>query len=239
MSLIARLFMKTPVKTMTSNSLIEQFRATVRTHAETLDQGKIALLETSRDLQAIVDKKLVNQIDRYRWYAVISGGNHVYAVADIDGSRIAMQRFVLALATEQDPKDVKHVTFRNKLTLDCRLENLVSKADRQAVMMNRKPKRNTSSKFKGVIKHQQKDGGVVWRTQIKGPDGSMSVGTYHDEETAARAYDAAAALLFREAGFRNFPEEPLDSDLLENARARIARFAIIKARKARKAQSPD
>jgi len=213
------------------NDFIDQLRAQVHVQTKALDQDEIALIETSRDMRVIVDRTLAKKLDQYRWYAVISGGNHVYAVSDINGSRIAMQRLVLALANDQDPRDVKNVTFRNKLTLDCRLENLVTKADRQAVMMNRRPKRNTSSKFKGVIKSYRTNGDVCWRTQIKGPDGSMSVGTYDDEATAARAYDAAAALLFGEAGYRNFSNDPLDSDLLDHARARIARFAIIQARK--------
>jgi hypothetical protein len=171
-----------------------------------------------------VDRRFEHKANVHRWYAVISRGDHVYAAADIDGHRISLQRYVLKLERpEESYKDLKQVSFVNKLTFDCRLSNLVDRVGRQAVMRNRRPKRNTSSIYKGVIRSVAPDGTITWRAQIKGADGSMSLGRYDDETQAASVYDAAAFLLFEGAALYNFPDRPPDLEALQIAAARIAR----------------
>lgn len=119
-------------------------RSAVDAVARHADPGTYAIIPTSRDLEALVDKRFEWQAKAYRWYAVISRGDHIHAVADIEGHRISLQRFVLKL---QNPAatydDLKHVSFVNKLSLDCRLSNLEDRVGRQATMRNRRPKRNT------------------------------------------------------------------------------------------------
>ena len=78
-------------------STVEKTRAAVHTLIQSLDPALIALVGTSRDLEAIVDKQFDWQVRAHRWYAVISRGDHIHAVADIDGRRISLQRYVMKL----------------------------------------------------------------------------------------------------------------------------------------------
>ena len=217
----------------TVDKAINSLRAAVYRVSQSLDPVDFVLIDTSRRLQVIIDARYKNEVSKYRWYAVVAGGNHVYAVTDISGKRISMQRFVVWLEQpEQRLEEIKHISFMNKITFDCRTVNLTRKATRQTVMQNRRPKRNTSSKYKGVIKVERNNGGVAWKTQIKGHLGSMSLGTFDDEHVAAIHYDAGAYVLFHDTGFYNFPEttpnlEALDHVILmiERRKQRIERKA--------------
>lgn len=215
--------MTDPVKTM---------RESVGRLVKTLDPDDIFLAETTRDLTAIVDSKFAVQVGAMRWYAVISRGDHMYAVAVIRGKRISLQRFVLSLENPDKPIDeIKQVSFENKISFDCRLSNLEYRVGRQSVMRNRRPKRNTSSQYKGVRKKTRNDGTIFWQGQIKGDFGNMSLGAYENEKEAAIVYDAAAYLLFKGAGFYNFPELCPDKDALEIAVDRIVYFKNRQRRK--------
>lgn len=202
------------------------------------DTSEFSIVPTSRGLFALVEKCMHDQVMAHRWYAVIAGGGHVYAVADIDGKRLALQRYVMKIASPQRSYDeIKNVSFRNKVTFDCRLANLDGLIGRQAAMRNRRPKRNTSSKFKGVIRLSTPDGSVRWRAQIKFDETAMSVGIYDDEIKAAAAYDAAATLVFDGAAHLNFPNQEPDPDTFEIARAKIAQFRERRKRRRLKASA--
>ncbi len=156
---------------------------------------------------------------------MISRGDHIHAVADIDGQRISLQRYVMKLQyRDRSYDDLKQVSFENKITFDCRVSNLEHRVGRQAVMRNRRSKRNTSSQYKGVIKALGQDGSPRWRTQIMADHGSMGIGVYEDEHWAATVYDAAAYLLFEGEALYNFPGRPPDQDALLIAATKIARY---------------
>jgi hypothetical protein len=206
-------------------STVEKTRAAVHTLIQSLNPALIALVGTSRDLEAIVDKQFDWQVRAHRWYAVISRGDHIHAVADIDGRRISLQRYVMKLQyPDRSYDDLKQVSFENKTTFDCRVSNLEHRVGRQAVMRNRRSKRNTSSQYKGVIKALGPDGSPRWRTQIMADYGSMGVGVYEDEHWAATVYDAAAYLLFEGEALYNFPCRSPDQDALMIAATKIARY---------------
>jgi hypothetical protein len=206
-------------------STVEKTRAAVHTLIQSLDPALIALVGTSRDLEDIVDKQFDWQVRAHRWYAVISRGDHIHAVADIDGRRISLQRYVMKLQyPDRSYDEVKQVSFENKITFDCRISNLEHLVGRQAVMRNRRPKRNTSSQYKGVIKALGPDGSARWRTQIMADHGSMGIGVYEDEHWAATVYDAAAYLLFEGEALYNFPGRPPDHEALLIAATKIARY---------------
>lgn len=206
-------------------SPVEKTRAAVQTLIQSLDPALIALVATSRDLEAIVDKRFDWQVRAHRWYAVISRGDHIHAAADIDGRRISLQRYVMKLQyPERTYDDLKQVSFENKITFDCRISNLDHLVGRQAVMRNRRPKRNTSSQYKGVTKALRPDGSPRWRTQIMTEYGSMGIGVYDDEHWAATVYDAAASILFEGQALYNFPGKSPDQDALLIAAAKIARY---------------
>lgn len=208
---------------MSNAEIVRATLLAVETLASTLDPRTDALLATTRGLEAIVDRRFLTTLQGYRWYAVIGRG-HIYAVADIRGHRISLQRFAYLLANPTLTLDeVRHVSFINKISFDCRLANLTDRIGRQAVMRNRRPKRGTSSIYKGVRAITKPDGTVRWQTQIKADFGSMSIGTYSEEQQAAKIYDAAAFLLFGGAAYQNFPEHVPDAETLTQVARHVAR----------------
>ena len=204
---------------------IGRMRAAVHSVALSLDPLSVALILTSRDLEVIVDKPFEWHVRNHRWYAVLSRGGHIHAVADIDGKRVSLQRYVLTLAEPTlQLSDVNQGSFANKVSLDCRVCNLQNRVGRQAVMRNRRPKRNTSSQYKGVSKTISTNGETKWKAQIKGDVDHIFLSYFDSENWAAMVYDAAAYLLFDGAALYNLSEFCPDFDALDVAAERIARF---------------
>lgn len=204
--------------------IVEAVTNEVRSIAMSLDDSCYRMVETSRNMRALVDAKHYETVTRYKWFAVITSGNHVYPVADISGKRISLQRYVYWLENQSnDLTETKQVSCLNKVTFDCRSENLTRSASRSTSMQNRRPKRNTSSQYKGVVRAERTDGNIVWRTQIKGALGSMTLGTFEDEQVAAEHYDAAAYIFFPDSGYYNFPDTAPKLEALEHVRIMIER----------------
>jgi len=177
---------------------------------ETMDQEKYGFLVLTKGYRAIVDQKFYENIQPYRWHAVVSPNQagSVYArTTQIkrDGV-VTLHNYVLSLYLhgKYDPS-VKHVTFNNKLTLDCRLVNLLKNTGRQAVMRHRLGKSKTTSEFKGVRKRPQKNA-KDWRVQIHDGEKTIHLGQYDSEVYAAKVYDAAAETLFGASAYLNFPD---------------------------------
>lgn len=212
--------------------IVEVTRQKVNDLANSLDVESISRIPTTRNLEIIIDRKFTRQVEAYRWYAHIPQTDNIYAVADVDGKRISLQRLIVALANpEKAVKEIKHVSFKSKFSFDCRLQNLLEKVGRQSVMRNRKPKRNTSSEYKGVIRKLRTNGEIYWRGQIKGDFGTMSLGAFEDEKWCATVYDAAAFLMFDGAGYYNFPDQRPNPEALEIVRTRSFRFHVLYARR--------
>lgn len=183
-----------------------------------------SLVSISRGLAAIVDKKFEPIIRSYRWFAQVSPGPMCYAVADVGGRRISMQRVVLGLERSGEIDfGIKGVTFANKLTLDCRIENLVYGKGRQVSARNRKKKRGSASGFKGVRVKQNDNGGTIYRVEIAIEDQRIYLGAFSDEKVAGLTYDAAARILFQEEAHLNFPREKIPTELIEPVMDRIER----------------
>lgn len=208
----------------TVKEFIRSVGAAIYNITQSLDPVDFTMIDTSRGLQVIIDARHKNEVSKYRWYAVLSKGSHIYAVADISGKRVSLQRFIIWLEQqERQLEEIKHISFMNKVTFDCRAVNLTRRGTRQTVMQNRRPKRNTSSKYKGVIKIERVNGDVAWKTQIKGELGTMSLGTFNDEQVAAVHYDAGAYVLFHNTGFYNFPETAPNLEALDHVMLMIER----------------
>lgn len=207
------------------NDAVAELRKQVAAIAGTLDKSDFALIPTTRGLFAIVDKRHEQAASGHRWYAVISRENHVYAVADINGRRVSLQRLIYLL---DDPaltlEEAKQISFENKCSFDCRKANLIDRLGRKAVMRNRLGKSNSTSKYKGVRKREDARGNPCWDANIKIDQGHLYLGRFDDEVLAAKTYDAAAFLFFAGAAFHNFPDEPPSLDAVENVRLRYARF---------------
>lgn len=210
------------------SDVVAETRQAVGLLLRTLDEGEYAEIETTRGLTAIVDPEFFHQVNQYRWYAVIAMKEHIYPSADIDGKRVTLGRYISSLSSKEA---VKHVSFKNKISFDCRVSNLVNRVGRQNVMRNRKPKRGTSSQFKGVRKRLSTNGGVRWAAQIKSADGNIHLGMFDNEVSAAKIYDAAAFRLFDGAAYYNFPDAEPSSEVLAVADLRIMSFRAKKARR--------
>jgi AP2-like factor (euAP2 lineage) len=141
-----------------------------------------------------------NLVSRYEW-RVRRSGPRLYAASTCDakgeilGHSILMHRLIMG-----SPAAPLLVDHRNLDGLDNRKDNLrIVDASYNAQNRRRLPGK---SKYKGVFPDRQK-----WRAAITKRFRKKQLGTYDDEEDAARAYDAAALELFGEQAYVNFPDE--------------------------------
>lgn len=185
---------------------IEAMRVTMEILAGSLNPTSFAMVQTSRGLAAIIDTRFETEVQRHKWYAILSRGNHLQAAADVRGRRVSLQRFILTLAYPgMTFEEAKHISFANKIPFDCRLENVSTHVGRTAVMRNRRNKRNSSSPFKGVRRKEQ-NGNVTWRSEIASGQDRIMLGEFSDERLAGLVYDAAAYILFENAALYNMPD---------------------------------
>ncbi len=75
-------------------------------------------------------------------------------------------------------------------------------------------------KFRGVSWQGERS---MWRSKIK----DYWLGKFEDRETAARAYDIAARLIYKTQARLNFPNEPEDPELRLHVIRRLASVGFI------------
>ena len=146
-----------------------------------LSQGQVALVSRC-DLERAISR---------RWHVAVSGGiAYAYSVLLMceraGGKRglVSMHRWVL----EAPPGVV--VDHINGNGLDNRRSNL--RLCRHAEnIRNQRPQIGRSSRFKGVRKRGDK-----WAAMIQHDGDKIWLGSFDDEERAARQYDRAARVLF-------------------------------------------
>jgi AP2 domain/HNH endonuclease len=152
----------------------------------------------------IDDKEIVLDRDDY----VALPKNHYFKI-DKDGYALVYfysietrreENFRLSRWVLHNPKGllVDHI---NGTRLDNRKVNLRAVNAKQNTQ-NSKPRKNTSSRFKGVCSNKQ----GKWQAQIKINNKSFYLGQYSTEEEAAKAYDKAAQESFGEFAYLNFRE---------------------------------
>lgn len=209
------------------NEKYQSLRAEVEKIHGDLESGQVALIALTRGLCAIVDKQFEQRVNQYRWYANGPTPEHCYAVADVGGRRVSLQRLIRHFSeVGSDLAEVKNVSFQNKCQLDCRLSNLLVRTDRQAMMRNRRRKRTSSSDYKGVKRIKNRSGGFSWSASIHIDDGDVFLGTYVTQEFAAEVYDAASYSFFGASGHRNFPHLVPTQDALQKVVLRYTRFRM-------------
>ena len=153
----------------------------------------------SQGMVTLVDDADYEELSQHKWCAV-AGGFTFYArryVGRIPGKRktIIMHREILK------PR-LGYVTDHiNGNGLDNQRINLREVTQRQNCM-NRKGTKGTS-KYKGVSWSRRDK---VWRVQIKVDGLSIALGTFRNEEAAAKAYDEAARKHQGEFAYPNFEE---------------------------------
>ena len=147
-----------------------------------LTQGKVALVD-------LEDYESLSTID---WCAA-KARKTFYAVGRIEGRQIAMHRFILG-----SPIDL-FVDHRSGDGLDNRRQNLRACTIQQN-LLNAGPAFDNKLGFKGVASHKGKFQATIG---FKGKQ--IYLGRTDTPEGAARLYDAAAARLFGQFAFLNFP----------------------------------
>lgn len=208
--------------TSISNKTVTRIQAELKIIENDLAIGTWASVPATRNLYAIVDPDLQDNLLEHRWFANISMENHAYPVADVNGSRVSMARLVLSYLHPQIPlQNLKQVSFINKCPFDCRSVNLEHRVGRKAVMRNRRGKSGSSSRFKGVRKKENMHNSSSFAASIYDGSARIGLGTYSDEQEAARVYDAAAWLLFEGAAFMNVTTGTPSLEHLEIASRRI------------------
>jgi hypothetical protein len=157
-----------------------------------LTQGKFAL----------VDAEDAERVNTLTWHFSMSGSGG-YARAYVRGSGrenrrlIRLHRFVL------DLPDGVRVDHENGDRLDCRKSNLRPATHAQN-NLNRPGVSGGTSQYKGVHKPTGRN---RWVARIKKDGRHYDIGTFGDEVSAARAYDAKALELFGAFAWLNFPSE--------------------------------
>ena len=123
-----------------------------------------------------------------------------YLTGCIDGETVYAH--IVAWAIVSGWKPVNEIDHRNLDRANNRWVNL-REATRSQQMKNRRAHADSTSQFLGVS--FRKDRGV-WRANIFAEGKQKFLGTFKDEERAARAYDAAALLYHGDFARLNFPQ---------------------------------
>lgn len=147
-----------------------------------LTQGKFAK----------VDDRDYARLSKFKWSATFDGHNWYARTGRCP--TIRMHQFILPGSPLLDHKNLDG--------LDNQRHNL-RPATRTQNKTNQRKYKGCVSAFKGVTWYPYRGGG--WRTQITVSKIRIHLGLFRLEETAARAYDAAAKRYFGEYAALNFP----------------------------------
>ncbi len=150
---------------------------------------------------AIVDEEDYDRLNQYKWCAV-KGGDNFYANRN-GGNRGKLSRtFIVKMHREvlNDPPGmiVDHINHNG---LDNRKANLRIVTKEQNLWNSRKNISSRASRYKGVsfCKRDKR-----WRAHITYKKKRTFIGSFLDEQAAAKAYDEKAKQLFGEFAFLNF-----------------------------------
>lgn len=140
-------------------------------------------------------------VSKYTWHLGNKKCAHAYAVVNGKRTVVLMHRIILQLIDSNI-----HTDHKNHNRLDNRRANLrtCTKAQNNK---NRSASKMGSSKYLGVALAKVTCRGKVYtyyRAKIKSNGVNMHIGTFKNEEDAARAYDKAALLHHGEFANPNF-----------------------------------
>jgi len=151
----------------------------------------VVRIRVAKRIFALIDDEDIERVSQYDWTIRTSGGTR-YAATNtnkIGKSQRMMHRYILGL------KPGELADHINGNGLDNRRSNLrvvTASQNAQNSFVQRREDGKTS-RFKGVFRS-----GGKWSAKINVAGAVDVLGTFDDEQAAARAYDAAAALHFGE-----------------------------------------
>ena len=158
-------------------------------------------IELTQGQYALVDDKDYEWLNQYKWYACKERPGNFYAVRNSSGANgkrhtIKMHRQLLGLeyGDKREGDHWDHNTLNN-----CR--NNIRICTHKQNGMNRKPDRNTSSRYRGVSWNTWAKKWVA-QTTIDGE--RTHLGYYNDEEIAALAFDLVARKAYGKFAYLNF-----------------------------------
>jgi hypothetical protein len=157
--------------------------------------------QVARGRVALVSDTDYATVSGYRWWALeVRNGQRTYAVTQVREGGRRRTVYMHQLITGWPQTD-----HRNHDGLDNQRRNLRPGHGRGRNHANERPIRGGRSQFKGVYWDGRRD---HWFAQIKIDDRVRHLGSFGgDEESAARAYDAAARQAWNEYACPNFPEQ--------------------------------
>jgi hypothetical protein len=164
--------------------------------ADTASRKSVRQIPLSQGKVALVSEEDYERVSEHIWSYTLQHGKE-YGISNSVGlPRLTyLHRFILGLGPGDS--EVDHI---NGNGLDCRRENM-RLATRSQNMVNRDRPPNTTSQYRGVtwlIKNRK------WMAQIKANGKRRYLGSFTDEEDAARAYDEAAREAFGDFARLNF-----------------------------------
>ena len=164
-------------------------RAWARAHPEVRD--RIQLADGSF---ALVDPEDFERVIEHSWHP----GPRGVPMASVGTGTVLLRRFIYNAGAGV-------VINSNEDLLDCRRANLREASSSRRVGCRKNPA--GTSRYKGVSKATFCPRKNPWRAQITN-DGKMRfLGYFPDQESAARAYDVAAAASWGARARLNFPEK--------------------------------
>ncbi len=156
----------------------------------------VCYIPLTRGLHAIVDAADYEWLSRYKWYAQACRGGTFYARRNTHPGTMSMHCMIM-----NPPKGmvVDHINGNGLDNRRCNLRICTQYENK----LNSRPRKDSKSRFKGVLPHGDK-----WRAKV----GGQHVGLFDDEVEAAKARDREALRQYGEHVWLNFPLEDEDSD---------------------------
>lgn len=156
------------------------------------------LISLTQGQYAIVDDEDFKELNKHRWCTYYNKNRDTY-IAKRNSKKVnGKQKSILMAREIIGAKKGEYVDHKNHDTLDNRKCNLRI-CTHQQNDMNRLPDKNTSSKYKGVTWERKR-----WRVRITINGELIHLGCFHDEISAAKAYDKKAREAFGKFAYLNF-----------------------------------